>query len=210
MRQASALQTSSRNAGGVAMDFSKVDPKYLVLGVVVIVAIIAIAVALVRERRANSLRLRQRFGPEYDRMVREQGSERRAEADLVDRTKRVERLNIRDLTPLERDRFTTQWNGLQLRFVDSPRGALAEADDLLMLVMQTRGYPMSDFEQRAADISVGFPAVVSNYRSAHAIALRLRNGEVSTEDQRKAMIHYRALFDEMVRIDTPGIRRDVA
>jgi hypothetical protein len=197
------------------MDFRQLDPKYIVLAIVVIVAIIALAVVFARQRRAASARIRERFGPEYDRAVQELGSEKRAELNLVDRTKRVEGLNIRDLTPLERDHFTTQWNGVQMRFVDSPRGALAEADDLLMVVMQTRGYPMSDFEQRAADISVGYPAVVSNYRSAHAIALRLRNEDVSTEDQRKAMIHYRALFDEMVRIEPglriePGIRRDVA
>jgi hypothetical protein len=192
------------------MDLRQIDPKYIVLAIVVILAIIAMAVAVARHRREASARIRERFGPEYDRTVQEQGSQRRAEAHLVDRTKRVEGLNIRDLTSLERERFTTQWNGLQLRFVDSPRGALAEADDLVMLVMQTRGYPVSDFEQRAADISVDHPAVVSNYRSAHAIASRMRNAEVSTEDQRKAMIHYRALFDEMVRIDSPAIRRDVA
>jgi hypothetical protein len=192
------------------MDFTRIDPKYIVLAIVVIVALVAIAVAIGRNRSAASARLRQRFGPEYERAVQEHGSERRAEAQLADRAKRVENLKVRELAPIERERFTNQWNSLQLRFVDSPKGAVAEADDLLVLLMQTRGYPMSDFEQRAADISVDHPIVVDNYRSAHAIALRLRNGEVSTEDLRKAMIHYRALFEEMVQATAPNQRRDAA
>ena len=192
------------------MDFRQIDPKYIVLAIVVIVAIIGLAMIVARQRRAASARIRQRFGPEYDRAVQEHGSERRAEAQLADRAKRVERLNVRDLAPVERERFTTQWNGLQLRFVDSPKGAVAEADDLLVLVMQTRGYPMSDFDQRAADISVDHPVVVDNYRAGHAIAVRTRNGDVSTEDLRKAMIHYRALFDEMISVTPPIPRRDAA
>lgn len=192
------------------MDFRQIDPKYIVLAIVVVIAIVVLAMIVARQRRMASGRIRQRFGPEYDRAVQEHGSERRAEAQLADRAKRVEKLNVRELAPVERERFTNQWNGLQLRFVDSPKGAVAEADDLLVLVMQTRGYPMSDFDQRAADISVDHPVVVDNYRSGHAIAVRTRNGEVSTEDLRKAMIHYRALFDEMIT-DTPPIsRRNVA
>jgi hypothetical protein len=191
------------------MNFTQVDPKYVVLAIVVLVAVIVIGMAYKRSRQATSARLRQRFGPEYERAVQEHGSERRAEAQLADRAKRVEKLQVRDLAPIERERFTNQWNSLQLRFVDSPKGAIAEADDLLVLLMQTRGYPMSDFDQRAADISVDHPIVVDNYRSAHAIAAQLRSGEVSTEDLRKAMIHYRVLFDEMVRA-TPGQHKDAA
>jgi hypothetical protein len=192
------------------MNFSQIEPKYIVLAVVVILAIIVVAAIYIRDRRATSARIRQRFGPEYTRAVQEHGSERRAEAQLVDRAKRVEKLNIRELAPDERERFANQWNALQLRFVDSPKGAVAEADDLIVLLMQTRGYPMSDFEQRAADISVDHPVVVENYRSAHTIAGRVRTGEAATEDLRKAMIHYRALFDEMVRVPTLGDRRDAA
>jgi hypothetical protein len=192
------------------MDFSQIEPKYIVLAIVAIVAIVVIAMVFVRKRRADSARIRERFGPEYARTVQEQGSERRAEAHLVNRTERVAKLSIRGLAPVERERFTTQWNGLQLRFVDSPKGAVAEADDLLVSLMQTRGYPMSDFDQRAADISVDYPVAVDNYRTAHAIAVRTRNGEVSTEDLRKAMIHYRALFDEMIRPTTLGEQKDVA
>jgi hypothetical protein len=188
------------------MHFNQIEPKYIMLAVVVIVAIIAVAVIYINDRRAASAKLRQRFGPEYIRAVQEQGSERQAEAQLADRAKRVEKLNIRDLAPIERDRFTNQWNSLQLRFVDSPKGAVAEADDLIVLLMQTRGYPMSDFDQRAADISVDHPIVVDNYRSARATALQLRSGDVSTEDLRRAMIHYRALFDEMVRATAVGER----
>lgn len=191
------------------MDLTQLDPKYIVLAIVVLVAIVAIAIAIMRSRRAASARLRQRFGPEYDRTVQEHG-ETRGETQLANRAKRVEKLKVRELAPIERERFTNQWNSLQLRFVDSPKGAVAEADDLLVLLMQTRGYPMSDFDQRAADISVDHPIVVDNYRSAHAIALRLRNGDVSTEDLRRAMIHYRALFDEMVQSTLPSQRSDAA
>jgi hypothetical protein len=192
------------------MDFSRINPTYFVLAVVVVAVLIAIAVIYSRNQRAARARLRQRFGPEYERTVHEQGSERRAAAQLADRQDRVERFNIRDLEPAERERFANQWNALQLRFVDSPRGAVAEADDLIVLLMQTRGYPMSDFEQRAADLSVHHPIVVDNYRTAHAIALRLRGGDASTEDLRKAMIHYRALFDEMVRVIPSEERRSAA
>jgi hypothetical protein len=193
------------------MDFSHIDANYFLLAVVIVAVIILIAVVYARNRRAATARIRQRFGPEYERAVREHGSERRAEAQLVNREKRVGKLSIRELAPIERDRFTNQWNSLQLRFVDSPKGAVAEADDLIVLLMQTRGYPMGDFDQRAADISVDHPIVVNNYRSAHSIAVRLRNGDASTEDLRKAMIHYRALFDEMVQVAAPPVaRRDVA
>jgi hypothetical protein len=142
--------------------------------------------------------------------VQTHGSERRAEAKLVDREKRVEKLKIRDLDPTERERFSDQWNSVQSRFLDYPKGAVTEADELVSSLMQTRGYPVTDFDQRAADISVDHPRVVDNYRSAHEIALRLRKGEASTEDLRTAMIHYRSLFEELVQVQTPGGRKDVA
>jgi hypothetical protein len=192
------------------MDFSRINPSYFVIAVIVVAVLIAIAVVYSRKSLAARARLRQRFGPEYERAVHEQGSERRAAAQLADREDRVEKFNIRDLEPAERERFTNQWNALQLRFVDSPRGAVAEADDLIVLLMQTRGYPMSDFEQRAADLSVHHPIVVDNYRTAHNIALRLRGGDAGTEDLRKAMIHYRALFDEMIRVTSNEERRSAA
>jgi hypothetical protein len=118
---------------------------------------------------------------------------------LANREKRVEKLNIRNLDPTERERFSGQWHSLQSRFVDDPKGAVTEADELVSSLMQTRGYPVADFDQRAADISVDHPRVVANYRSAHEIALRLGKGEASTEDLRTATIHYRSLFEELVQ-----------
>jgi hypothetical protein len=116
---------------------------------------------------------RQKFGPEYARAVRKHGSERKAEAQLADREKQVEKLNICDLDPMEHERFSKRWESVQSRFVDSPKGAVTEADDLVSSLMKTRGYPVSDFDQRAADISVVHPRVEENYRSAHEIALRV-------------------------------------
>jgi hypothetical protein len=188
------------------------DPKVIVLAVVVILVIAMLAVMYVRKRRSTTVDLRQKFGPEYERAVREHGSERKAEAKLVDREKRVEKLNIRDLDPIERERFLERWTSVQSRFVDSPKGAVAEADDLVSSLMKTRGYPVSDFDQRAADISVDHPRVLGNYRSAHEIALRVGKDEATTEDLRTAMIHYHSLFDELVQEPGPAIveRKEVA
>ena len=174
------------------------DPQVFLIAVVVVTTLIGLMALYARNRRAEGERLRQRFGPEYDRTVRESGSQRRAEAQLASREQRVERLTLRELTQLERAQFTKRWNELQLRFVDSPKGAVSQADDLLVVLMRSRGYPMSDFEQRAADISVDHPRVVENYRTAHDITIRLRSGQASTEDLRRAMIHYRMLFDELI------------
>jgi|HubBroStandDraft_4_1064222.scaffolds.fasta_scaffold10247_3 hypothetical protein len=188
------------------------DPKVIVLAVVVILVIAMLAVMYVRKRRSTTVDLRQKFGPEYERAVREHGSERKAEAKLADREKRVEKLNIRDLDPIERERFLERWTSVQSRFVDSPKGAVAEADDLVSSLMKTRGYPVSDFDQRAADISVDHPRVLGNYRSAHEIALRVGKDEATTEDLRTAMIHYHSLFDELVQVPGPAIveRKEVA
>jgi hypothetical protein len=185
------------------------NPSVTTLLIVVAVIVVAFAVwAYMRRRRTTTLR--QRFGPEYDRTVRDVGSEREAEANLADRAKRVEKLNLRDLDPAERDRFVLEWKGVQSRFVDSPKGALVEADDLLSSLMKARGYPMSDFEQRAADISVDHPQVVENYRAAHIIAVRHGKGDATTEDLRRAMVHYRALFDDLVQVPTRVEKREVA
>jgi hypothetical protein len=186
------------------------DPKLITLAVTVILVVAALAWLYVRKRRTTTAGLRERFGPEYEQAVREHGSERRAEAQLSDREKRVERLKIRDLDPTERERFSGQWTALQSRFVDDPKGAVTEADQLVSSLMQTRGYPVADFNQRAADISVDHPQVVANYRSAHEIAWRLGKGEASTEDLRTAMIHYRSLFEELVQVPTAVEVREVA
>ena len=192
------------------MNLSLMDPKLIVLVAAVILIIAVLAWLYMRQRRSTTADLRRKFGPEYERAVREQGSERKAEAKLADREKRLEKFTIRDLDPMERERFSKQWASVQSRFVDSPKGAVAEADDLLSSLMKTRGYPVSDFDQRAADISVDHPRVVENYRAAHEIALRVGKNGASTEDLRAAMIHYRSLFEELVQVPTIVERKEVA
>ena len=170
----------------------------LIIGLAVIV-VTGIIVAWVLVRKRRTARLRTQFGgSEYDRAVKEDGGRRHAEAGLNERTARVESLNIRPLAPGDRARFVESWRRVEARFVDGPGGAVTEADQLLGDVMSTRGYPVSDFEQRAADISVDHPLVLENYRTAHEIALRQTKGQANTEDLRQAMIHYRTLFEELV------------
>src|ERR1700682_4760940 len=136
------------------MNLNLLDPKFIALAAVVILVIAVLAWVCVRKRRSTTAGLRQKFGPEYERAVLKHGSERKAEARLADREKRGEKLNIRDLNPMERECFSKRWGSVQSRFVDSPKGAVTEADDLVSSLMKTRGYPVSDFDQRAADISV--------------------------------------------------------
>ena len=186
------------------------DPKFIMLAGVVVLVIAVLAWLFLQKRRSTTAGLRQKFGPEYERAVQKHGSERKAEVKLANRQDRVEKLNIRDLDPVERERFSTQWESVQSRFVDSPRGAVAEADDLVSSLMKTRGYPVSDFDQRADDISVDHPRVVENYRSAHHIALQVGTNGASTEDLRTAMIHYRSLFEELVQVPTIAERKEVA
>jgi hypothetical protein len=192
------------------MNLDLMDPKLWVLAVLVILIIAVLAVLYVRKRRNTTADLRKKFGSEYDRAVLVHGTGRKAEEKLEDREKRVEKLNIRDLDPIEHERFVKQWEAVQSRFVDSPKGAVAEADDLLSSLMKVRGYPVSDFDQRAADISVDHPRVVENYRSAHEIALRVGKDQASTEELRTAMIHYRWLFEELVQVTVSVERKEVA
>src|SRR6202162_5051774 len=169
----------------------------LVVGLIVIVAAGIATLLILRKRR--TARLRAQFGgPEYTRVVKEGGNQRRAEDKLEKRAERVESFHIRALSPADHARFLESWRKVQGRFVDSPGGAVTEADQLLGDVMSMRGYPVSDFEQRAADISVDHPLVMENYRAGHGIAVRQTNGQASTEELRQAMIHYRTLFEELV------------
>jgi hypothetical protein len=192
------------------MNLSLMDPKLIVLaGAVLVIIVVAIGL-YVRKRRNTTANLRQKFGPEYECAVLAHGSERKAKAKLADRQDRVEKLNLRELDPLERERFSKQWVSIQSRFVDSPKGAVAEADDLVSSLMKARGYPVSDFDQRAADISVDHPRVVENYRSAHEIALRVGKDAATTENLRTAMIHYRSLFEELVQVPLIAERKEVA
>jgi hypothetical protein len=169
----------------------------LIIGLVVIVAAGITTLLFLRKRR--TARLRNQFGgPEYTRAVREGGNQRRAENKLEQRAERVENFHIRALAPADHVRFLESWRKVQGRFVDSPGGAVTEADQLLGDVMSLRGYPVSDFEQRAADISVDHPLVMENYRAAHGIAVRQTLGQSTTEELRQAMIHYRTLFEDLV------------
>lgn len=174
------------------------------LMVLIIVAVLAIGAWLFYNKRRSD-HLRSRFGSEYDRQLEEAGSRSKAEADLADREKRVSKLDIRPLSGADQDRFLDRWTKVQATFVDDPERSVDYADALLAEVMSARGYPVSDFEQRAGDISVDHPNVVQHYRAGHDIAVRHGRGEASTDDLRQALIHYRALFEELVteRAPTP-------
>lgn len=168
---------------------------------IIILAIVVIAIAVgvffyLRRQRSESLR--KQFGPEYKRAVKEYGGERKAEAKLSEREKRVRKLDIRGLTRDEQNRFSDDWKKTQARFVDAPSPAVSEADGLVKELMLARRYPVGEFEQRAADISVDHPNVVNNYRTAHDIAERNKSGKATTEDLRQAMVHYRSLFEELL------------
>ena len=177
--------------------------------VVAVVAVLAVAGSWFFQRR-QSEHLRSRFGPEYEHEVEEKGSRRKAEAELRGREKRVDKLDIRPLEPSARQGFLQRWTEVQAQFVDDPAKAVAYADDLLAEVMRTRGYPVSDFDQRAGDVSVDHPKVVEHYRSGHEIALKHERGDAGTEDLRQAMIHYRALFDELVQPENSERRQEEA
>ena len=171
----------------------------VIIALVVIAILVVAAVAIfMTMKKKHSEELRGRFGPEYDRAVQDKGQRSEAEKELDRRAERVEKLRLKDLTPDDRRRFSDEWREIQARFVDEPAGTLGDADRLIQRVMDKRGYPMSDFEQQAADISVEHPQVVSNYRQAHSIAVAHEREGVSTEDLRQAMIHYRSLFSELV------------
>jgi hypothetical protein len=173
----------------------------LLVIVLVIAALVLAVIAFMFTRKRRSEKLRERFGPEYDRVVRQQGDARKAEGVLEFREKRREKFKIRPLSAADRSSFEYRWNEVQSQFVDDPRGAVTLADSLITDVMQSRGYPIGDFDQRSADISVDHPVVVENYRAGHDIALRHGRGEASTEDLRKAMVHYKTLFEELVHDD---------
>lgn len=170
----------------------------IIIALIVLVVAVA-AYAVVRSRRRKHLR--QRFGREYDRTIDLSDSKRAAERDLADREKRRDELDLRELTDAERNRYREQWDIIQATFVDRPHSAVRDADILVARVMRERGYPVDDFESQADLISVDHPDIVSNYRTAHDISVQNENGGVTTEDERKAMIHYRALFDELLGAD---------
>jgi hypothetical protein len=172
---------------------------WVLVGVVVVLLVV---VGLLLARQRQSRQLKQGFGPEYQRTVEQHGDQRSAEKELRDRRRRVQKFEIRPLDPSSRERYTERWGATQRNFVDEPVAAVGEAHALVQEVMRERGYPVDeDFEQRAADISVDHPELVENYRAAHQISLDARNGQASTEQLRQSMVHYRALFEDLL---TPG------
>lgn len=190
--------------------FAQVTTTQLLVAGLVLVFLIAVAVAAyVQHRRTRTQALRNRFGTEYDRAVLSSGT-RAAEMKLSDRQTRVETLEIRDLSTVEREGFITEWHIVQSRFVDHPRSSVTEADDLINALLEARGYPQVSFEQRAADLSVTFPRVMENYRAAHAIAVRLGQVEATTEQLRTAMIQYRAIFDELAQAQKLKAQKNAA
>jgi hypothetical protein len=160
-----------------------------------------LAMAVMRFQRSQ--RLKDRFGPEYERLVNEAGDKHKAESELQARLAHVEALNIRPLTAEEVNRFSLEWQSTQAEFVDEPLASVQKADRLIREVMKTRGYPVEDFEQRAADISVDYPELVADYRGLHLIATKEADDDVNTEEMRQAMVHGRALFENLVQKETP-------
>lgn len=169
----------------------------IVASVVIVVAIVVVAASFVGSRKKTQ-RLQQHYGSEYERLVSETGDQKAAEKELTARERKREKLEIVPLKPSARSDFTTRWHQVQTGFVDNPATAVGVADRLVTEVMRERGYPVDDFDQRAADISVDHPQVVENYRVAHGIHLSAQRGDVNTEQQREAFVHYRALFEKLL------------
>jgi Tfp pilus assembly protein PilX len=163
--------------------------------VVVLVVVVVLAVLAAANRRR---RLRERFGPEYDRAVTEHDSKRQAEAELAERERRVSKLNIRPLNPAARAKYSSEWTAVQEQFVDAPQAAVTGAQTLIVAVMTDRGYPTEDHDQAVADLSVEHASTMDRYRAAHAISERAAAGSASTEDLRQAMVDYRSLFAELL------------
>jgi hypothetical protein len=178
-----------------------VNSTYFIITVVMVLVIVGAILGLVFAGRRRSERLHDQFGTEYDHTVQTMGNVKKAQSELDERQKHVEALDIRPLSDSERRHYLADWTAVQSRFVDEPGQAIVDADRLIVEVMQTRAYPVSDFEQRAADISVNYPALVSNYRAAREIAIKNEQHQANTEELRQAMIYYRSLFEELLEPD---------
>ena len=175
---------------------------YIVIAAVLVVIVIAVTISLpIFTQRKRVERLQSHFGSEYDHTVQTLGDEKKAQTELEGRKKHVESLDIRPLSVNEHERYLADWSAVQSKFVDEPGQAIVDADRLIMEVMHLRAYPISDFEQRAADVSVSYPALVSNYRAAREIALKNEQHQANTEDLRQAMIYYRSLFEELLETE---------
>jgi hypothetical protein len=177
------------------------NPTLIIIGAVILLVVVAlIARAATRQRRTK--RLQEQFGPEYERTLKKMGDRHEAETDLEERLAHVSTLNIRPLTAEEVNRYALEWQDVQREFVDEPQGSLQKADRLIQEVLRARGYPVDDFEQRVADISVDYPELVADYRGMHRIASREASDSTSTEEMRQAMIHGRALFENLMMQDS--------
>jgi hypothetical protein len=170
----------------------------IVVVALILVACVVMVIVSTENGRRRREKLRRRFGPEYDRAVQELGSEAKAQRELAARARRVDRIALHDINDDERARFGTAWSTIQTKFVDDPSGAVRDANDLIKTVMQSRGYPVADFEHRVADLSVDHAEVVQHYRAARALAEANREGRANTEELRQAFVHYRALFSELL------------
>ena len=178
----------------------RMTPTQIAVLIAVVIAVVALVAVFILQQRTK--KLRAKFGPEYDRTVAQTGSKFKAEAELEKVEKRVNKYPLRPLTAADRDRFQQSWRVIQAKFVDNPAGAFVEADQLLGAVMSARGYPPSDFENRATEISVDHGTVVEHYRAGHDVAVLQTQGQATTEDLRRGMVHYRALFDELMLDET--------
>lgn len=179
---------------------------WLIVALVVVVALVVGALAL---RQARSRSLRERFGPEYDRRVEEEGDRRRAEAELADLAKRHDALSLREIDPDVRHAYAEEWRAVQERFIDEPRETVAEADALVQRVMRDRGYPVGELDDRIGMVTVDHPELAENYRVAHAVQERSDRGEASTDDLRDAFRRYRALFAELLTAETNADHEDL-
>lgn len=191
------------------MNLNAYSPE-IIIGACVVVLVVMLLIAWGVHRQRSYRRteeLRRRFGPEYDTAMAYYGSRRRAEAALESRLHRVERFEVRPLSPTERARFVSEWDAVQARFVDHPRGAVTEADELVNAILVARGYPGTTFEQRSSDLSVHYPRLIDSYRRGNTIVAKAGKNEATTEELRTAMIYYRALFEELVQTKTIEMRR---
>ncbi|MGC1461572.1 MAG: hypothetical protein WA802_05180 [Terracidiphilus sp.] len=185
------------------MNFEHINPAMIVGAVAVVLLVLSLVVVIVERKRNEKTRnLRLRFGPEYDLLLRQSDSRKNAEDRLLAREKRIELLKIRDLKSMERTQFLAAWELVQSRFVDHPRGAVIEADELINAILRTRGFPSERFEQRAADLSVDHADLVESYRAANEITTRAARNLATTEELRLAMLNYHALFDDLLQVET--------
>jgi hypothetical protein len=180
------------------------NPTYVTI-IAVVVLVMAGAILGLAFVRRRSRRLQGQFGTEYDHTVEAMGSEKKAQSHLEERQKHVKALDIHPLSSSEREHYHVEWAAVQSKFVDEPGQAIVDADRLITDVMQLRAYPVSDFEQRAADVSVSYPALVSNYRAARVIALKNEQHQADTEELRQAMIYYRSLFEELLETEAVAV-----